>query len=73
MSPQRFGAARKKNDQRVFVIGEDEDQRAGVGEIRLADAPDDFEQFPKATDSAADPVESPTLSLPASSDASGGN
>ena len=64
MTAQRFGAARKKKAQRAFVIGKEEDQRAGVGEIRLADAADDFEEFPDATDPAAYPVETTTRSLP---------
>ena len=68
MSPQRFGAARKKKARRVFVIGEDQDQRAGVGEIRLADAADDVEEFSDATDPAAYPVEATSLSLNDSSD-----
>lgn len=50
------------------MIGEDQDQRAGVGEIRLADAADDVEEFSDATDPAAYPVEATSLSLNDSSD-----
>ena len=71
MTPQRFGAARKKKATRVFVIGQDEDQRAGGGEIRLAEA-DDFEEFPDATDPAVYPVATTTLSLPEPGGESGG-